>query len=322
MNNENKKMHFFQKIEQSYILKIVICVALSSIVIALFFISNSAIDNKKSRKYSITSDMRLINQIEDIGIINNRINIKGYAFLLDMDSEDTNISIFLRSVDEDKEIWTDVEQSSRADVASLFNNEYNYINSGFNAMIKESKLNEGECYEIIVKLDYLSIDNDDNSKTVSTNRYVINGELYSYNPINFEHPNIESDLLREAFTKGQLCFYQKDEGLYVYQYNNKLYWITDDNFNFNKDGLTSISCNIYTSQADKLPEYRMQYLFDTREFYFEEHEYIDENIAPYRVAIWDIPNDYPISSITAGEYDSINSKWVWNTSFHINYIFD
>lgn len=315
-----EKNDLIQKINQSFSLKIITCLILSFIVIVLFFIANAVFDKKESRKYTITSDFKLMNQIEDIYTEDNKINIYGYAFLLDMDSEGTKVSILLRSVNDGKEIWADVEQISRTDVASFFSKNYNHENSGFNAIIKESKLSSDECYEIIVKLEYLSIDDNNRiSKTVSTNRYIINKELFSYNPYELDHPDIESELLSEVFNNGQLSFYQKDKGMYVFQYNKQLYWIADESFNFDEDGMTSIPCNVYTSKVDKLPENRIQNGFETLGFIFEDHEYTDENIGPYRLAIWDIPDDYPISYIITGEYDS---GWVWSKIFHINYIFD
>src|SRR5699024_1926368 len=106
------------------------------------------------------------------------------------------------------------------------------------------------------------------NKTVLTNRYILNGEIYSYNPFEFDKPdmNIESDILREVFTNGRLCFYQKDMGMYVYQYNDRLYWVANDNFSFNKNGLTHIPYYVYTSQVSKLPGHNIQHGLDNLTF--------------------------------------------------------
>lgn len=327
MKNKNTRYFFIKKTEQNPKLQIIILVVLSLIVFSFYFIFNAFIPEKND--YRLTSELKLINQIEDINIKDNKIIIKGYAFLLDEDSDDIEISILLRSINDGKEIWTDVKQTFRTDVSSFFNSVYNCENSGFNATIKERKLNKNECYEIIVKLDFLSDKIDDGgisqdksfSKTVLTNRYIINGELYSYNPFVFEHPNIESDLLKEVFTYGQLCFYQKDEGMYVYQYKDQLYWVANEIFNFNENGLTQIPCNTYTSQVDKLPGDRIQNGFETLGFVFEKNKYTHEITTPYQVAIWDIPDNYPIIYITTGAFDTVNNEWVWNKTFHVNHIF-
>lgn len=330
MENKNKKVGLFKKIEQSYIIKIIICVVLCSIVLGLFFIFYKVIPVKYN--YTITNDLSVINQIEHVNLKDNKINISGYAFLLDMDSDNSKISVLLRSVDDGKEIWANIEQTSRLDVDSYFNGSYDYKNSGFNATVKEKKLNTDECYEIIVKLDYVTRTINAEGKNVVnraskaklTNRYIMNGELYSYNPYKFDQPdmNIESELLREVFTNGQLCFYQKEAGIYVYLYNDKLYWIANEFFSFEEDDLTYIQYQLYTSQTDKLPEDRIQYGFDNIGFNFEEHEFLDENTTPYRVAVRDIPNDYPIAYILTGVYDSVNGNFLWEKYFHINHAFE
>lgn len=324
MESKKNKNRIFTLILQNLKMQIITCVVLSLIVIVLFYIANVWICKMKGYRYSITNEIELINQIEDVDIEDNKISIKGYSFLLGMDSDDTEISILLRSIFNGKEIWADVSQSLRADVASFFNDDYNYEKSGFIADVKKSRLKVGDCYEIIVKLDYEINEANSNeksikSKTVSTNKYIMNEELYSYNPVEYNHPNIELDSFNEVFYNGQLSFYK--DGMYVYQFNNKLYWFTNDEFYLNEDGLTYIPCNVYTSHVDKLPENRKQSGFETLGFIFEEHEYTDQSIYPYHVAIWDIPNDYPISHIITGNYDHKSNTWIWSQTFKINYIF-
>lgn len=319
MKKNTYKVMFLNKLEESLAFKIIICLTLSFLVILFYLIFNSSINKKNSREYTITSDIKLVNQIEEVYLEGNNFNINGYAFLLDMDSDATKISILLKNVNDGKEVWANVEQISRSDVNSYYNSESNYENSGFYATIKNKKLNTDECYEIIVKLDYLTSTSKSVNKAILTNRYIMNGTLYSYNPYETDQPDmdIDSDLLREVFTNGKLCFNEKDLGVFVYQYNDKLFWITDKDFNFEADGMTYIIYHLYTSQIDKLPEKRIQHSFDNLDFYFEEYEYTDENTAPYRVAIRDIPDTYPITYINTGVYDTDNKQVRWRKQFHL-----
>lgn len=314
------KIGLLEKIKQNFISQIITCIALSLIVIFTFLV----IYNNMPIKYEIINDSNVINDIEEVNVINNKINIKGYAFYINSDSSYSKINILLRNVNGQDEIWTDVEQIHRTDVNEYFRGNYNHDFSGFMAYVKEKKLKSDECYEILVKLDFKN-DNSNfyTSKTVSTNRYIVNGKLYSYNPFEFIQPirDVESELLQDVFTKGKLCFYLDDIGIYVYQYDDKLYWIADEKFKFNEDGLTFIQYQIYTSQKDKLPEHRIQHGFDNLGFYFEEYEYKDENTYPYRVAIQDLPYEYPITSILTGVYNSSEKSWVWSKQFQIEHNF-
>jgi len=319
MDNIKNWNRIFKRINQSFKLQIVLCIILSIIVIGVYFIFDSIIHDK--RTHDISPYIKLINQIEGINIESNKIHISGYAFLLDSDSEYSDISILLRSVDDKKEYWMDVNQTSRTDIDLYYNSEYNYRNSGFNAEISKKKLNTEKCYEIIISLNnYYS----NERKTVSTNRYILNNELYLYNPYLFEQPNIniESNLLIEVFNKGSLCFYNKEAGMYVYQYNGQLFWIANELFEFNENKLTYIPYHPYTSHIDELPEERKKYGNFNLSFYFEEYEYVDENIAPYRMAIRDIPSDYPVTYVLTGAYDSVIDNFIWKEYFHLNHNFN
>lgn len=326
----NKIINFYKLIKNNIMLQIITCVILSIIVLTFSIILYNVIPIKYN--ISVSDYIKLINQIEDIKIENNEIKIKGFAFMLDTDSDDTKINILLRNTRNGKEIWADVKQIYREDVNAYFNCEYNYGNSGFYAAVKEKKIKSEECYEIIVILDYVitGVDNNGKSietklrKAVSSNRYIINGEMYCYNPYEFNplDMNIKSDLLNDVINYGILCFYNKDIGIYVYQYDDKLYWLTDEIFEFKNDGKTYIQYQLETSRTDKLPDHRIQYGFDNIGFYFEEYEYVDENIKPYRVAIRDIPDNYPITYILTGMYDSVNNDWVWKKHFQIYHNFN
>ena len=266
----------------------------------------------------------MINSIEDINIANGNIILDGYAFLLGMDSTNTSVSLLLLGVNSGNEVWPDIEQINRPDVNTYFLCEYNYKYSGFRASLEDTELKDDECYEIIINIDY-SVDGLYKvRKTVSSNRFILNGKLYVYNPSQFDKPDLElqSELLRKVFSDGQLCFYQKEDGMYVYQYEEKLYWIANGDFEFDKNGQTIIPYYLYTSQIDKLPVERVQYKFDNLDFHFEQYEYKDEVTAPYRVAIRDIPDDYAITNITTGHYDFETKTWFWKGSFHLDDLFN
>jgi hypothetical protein len=321
-NEENKNV--FQKINKSKKMQIIVCVILSAIVIIGFLILNRIIDRNQFYEYSLTEDIDIIKLIEDISISKDSITIDGYAFMLETDSSMASISLFLLDIINGEEIWLDVEQIARADVNLCFLSEYNYEQSGFHASIKDKKLKENVCYEVIINLDYTDNSSNKIRKTVSSNQFILNGQLYDYNPIEFDKPDLDinSKLLYKIFTEGKLCIYQKEAGMYVFQYDGKLYWIATDDFKFNKNSQTYITYHLYTSQISKLPVERTQYKFDNLDFYFEQYEYKDEVTTPYRVAIREIPDEYAITYITTGNYDFETKTQFWEESFHLDNLFN
>ena len=325
MEKEIKRPAILSKIKENFIYQLLLCVVLCFLIIIGYFIISKVIDNRKYREYSIVEDINLVNSIEDIQVDDNKVTLSGYAFMVNKSSEDSLISMFLYNKNNEQEIWLDMEQIDRPDVNKYYENEYNYVNSGFLASTKVDKLKQNDVYEAFINIDYKDTGDTSGTKsirrTVSTNIFILNNELYTYNPNEFDAPNmnVESNLLKEVFAKGDVYFYQKDIGMYVYEYQGKLYWIATNDFNF-KGSSTHMIYHLFTTQIDKLPEHRIQYEFDNLDYYFEKLEYMDEVTSPYRVAIYDIPKGYPITYIRVGQYDAEHSKWIWSKNIHLNNI--
>ena len=225
MEKAHKDCNIFKEIKENISLQVIVCIALSSIIIIGFLLLYKYLDFKESREYTIVEDINLINSIENMNINNSNFELNGYAFMLKQNSTFSSISLLLREVNNGDEVWLDVKQIKRPDINTYFDCEYNYENTGFQALAGEDELKDDECYEILINIDYRDSNGNKIRKTVSSNTYVFNSEIYNYNPCNFDQPelNIESELLRNVFSKGSLCFYQKDTGLYLYQYEGKLY---------------------------------------------------------------------------------------------------
>lgn len=309
---------FKKRIDNSFLLQVITCFLLCIIIIIFFLIFNKRISIKKSREYTIINDIKLMNSIDKLEIEDDILKLEGYAFLLEQDSNNNSILMFLKNLKDNNDIWMDVETTIRPDIQDKFYSEYNYETSGFIATTKYKNLEMDDGYEIFVKIDI----NDNNGKkyrkTVSTNRYIYKDKLYQYNPYEFDFPiNAKSELLNNIFKEGNLQFYRKDAGVYVYEYKDKLYWIASKNFKFNENGQTQIPFHIYTTQINMLPEDRVQYKYDNYDFFFEEFEIKNENTEPYRVAVHDLPKNYPITYIHTGTYDNKNNNWIWDEYFQL-----
>lgn len=311
------------KIRENFLLQLLTCILLSSIVLISYVVLSKVIGERQFHKYTIIDEIKLVNSIEQTKVENNDLIIKGYAFLLQKNSSGNAISVFLRSINTGKEIWLDMNQMTRQDINSYYQCEYDYSNSGFEASTELANLVKDDIYEVIINVDYTDRTAiKDSRTTVSAKKFIMNEKLYSYNPDEFVQPSldIESNLLKEVFTSGKLCFYKEDIGMYVYEYNGNLYWIANNDVVFNQEGKTYIIYHLYTTQVDRLPEEQIKYNYFNSDFVFEQYEYRDEATSPYRVAIREIPKGFSISYITTGVYDVGNQKSVWTKNFHLDAI--
>ena len=105
--------------------------------------------------------------------------------------------------------------------------------------------------------------------------------------------------------------YQRDADMYVYQYGTKMYWVAGKDFYLKESGKTTVQFQLNTTRSDLLPIERQEngHDWDNISFYFEMNELKDEATELYRVAVCDIPTEYPITRFWTGYY--ADSEWIW-----------
>ena len=163
-------------------------------------------------------------QVDSSSCVNGEIELTGFAFRYEHEIQQP--VIILRSTETGKQIKLETEQTQRPDVNNYFLCEHDYTESGFEAI---GKIDTGE-YEILIRWPW--------SVVLSTGVYVgADGIHYSPNT-SFVAPEVESAPgLKEIVGEGTLRVYRPDYHCWVYQKDWSLYWIVDQDFNFEKDKL-------------------------------------------------------------------------------------
>lgn len=259
-------------------------------------------------------DFSWVYQVDSVKAEGKEFVLQGFAFELNRDSEEGTFEIVLRDIESGEKYFPKMEYTERNDVNDYFLCEYDYQNSGFEAIIKESKLDLLEKnYEVLLKVRGVQ-------RAYQTGTYISKGELMYANPLEFEPLDVAGTDLEEIVEQGVLRVYRADCGMYVYQYKGELYWIADSSYEF-VDGDTNVQYQLDTTQINRLPSNRLEnnWKWDNISFEFSKTELLEWNTGKYRVAKERIPTEYSIEKIWTGNYAD---KWIWQHDFRPYYEFE
>jgi len=274
-------------------------------------------------EYQVEEDVYVVKFIEVAENVDNSFVVSGWCFYKDFDSKDYQVQVFLRNLlDEEDIVWLETEMVERSDIDEYYGGIVDYSKTGFRAICK-NRLLTAKDYEIFIKFSYAENRGKESdvekrrTKTVTTRRYISNGLLTAFKSEEGKPKKVASEELNNLFNNGQMLIYRKDVGMYVYQYKGKLYWVADENFQFEDDQSTYIQYHLTTTRPDKLPLSRIEknWYFDNLGFNFEDNE-IKGDFSPYRVTVADIPTSYPVMGVKTGYYS--DSNWVWQEDFNLD----
>ena len=246
-------------------------------------------------------------QVDSFESTGKEVTLDGFALLYEHPGQ--KYDLILRDTETGKRIKLLSTQTQRPDVNNYFLCEHDYTGSGFRA----SGRAENAEYEILIRWPW--------SVALSTGVYVSADDIHYSPNTSFVAPDVNNAPdLKDIVEEGTLRVYRPDYHCWVYQVENSLYWIVDQEFNFEDDGSTYIQYQLYTTQKDKLPQRRIDngWFWDNIGGYFEKYE-IDGDFGDYRVMKREIPTAYSVTSIVTGYYK--NGEWIWKNYFRPNYSF-
>lgn len=318
-----KVKRLFRNLSEKRSYQIVFFVVSMCVVLGMYVGVHAKIAIQKAHEYTIGQDRRgLIKYIEDVEIEGDVIKISGWCLKKGINSGDQKIQVFLRNLeDENDVVWMEVERIDRDDVNDYYDCSYDYSQTGFEARanIREVDFQEKD-YEIFLKVSYVDKERENKKavSTVSSRRYIVDGALTTIaSEVDKEPVKTASTELNTIFDNGQLLLYREDFDIYVYQYDGKIYWVAGEKFFFEEDATTYIQYQLDTSRIDKLPKSRLEneWYWDNMGFAFEEYEITEKGFTPYRVAVREIPTEYPVLCFWTGYHVD---TWIWEEYLNLD----
>ena len=112
---------------------------------------------------------------------------------------------------------------------------------------------------------------------------------------------------------GILKVYEPLYDVYIYQFDNKLYWLIGTPL----DKQVTVLCYVYTNEPDKLPEKMKKHKLEILNFRAGDNNEITGTIrcGKYRLFERAIPKDYNITAVRTGFY--ANKKVAWERYFRV-----
>lgn len=291
---------------------IAVCVGLLALIWGGYFLIK---EYKIGRILEVKADdFSWVYQVDAVEIEEGTLLLKGFAFQLGVDAEKNNCEIVLQELETGKRYFLKMSYLERQDVNAYFLCEYEYLQSGFVAEIKEKRLDLVEkSYEVLLRVT-------GERTTYQTGTYLSKGKLVYTNPTEFEPLEVAGTALEEVVENGILRVYRPDYGMYVYQYGGDLYWIAEPEYGF-ADGDTYVQYQLETTQKENLPKVRLenQWDWDNIGFWFMTNEMTGQDFGNYRVAKKALPVEYAITKIWTGNYID---GWIWRQNFRPWYVFE
>lgn len=248
----------------------------------------------------VPDDFSYMFQIDSVEKQGRKLVLKGWNFSLNQNSNANEYDIILYDSEKDKGYYADIQYGIRDDVNNYFLCDYDYSHSGFIAVFNARKFAQNKRYEILIR-------QREEREAFATGVYFYENQVTKEGIKNFAALEVENTDLEEVVELGSLKVYRPSEGVYIYQYLGKLYYI------FAKEpqsGYTDlfIPLHIYTTQDERLCEEQQNSGFDNQDFYFRTYEISTD--CSYRVAVKELPTEYAITYFETGEY-IIGTGWKW-----------
>ena len=139
----------------------------------------------------------------------------------------------------------------------------------------------------------------------------------------FTPPDVAGTALEKIVRGGYLRVYRPEYSCYVYQYENDLYWIADEDFAFEPDGTTYIQYRLWTVLADNKLQNRPDnaWYWENMGGYFEDYEITgDMDCGKYRVSRRELPAQNPVATVMTGY--CLDDEWIWKNYFRPHYTFE
>lgn len=316
---EKRKNGIFQKLQRNVRLQFGFCILSVLFLVAVYTVTHTALNEHKQlimiKKFPQSIDYTLYANFESSPVKGGKTHISGW--ILKKDAEIIECKLVLKS-DDEIEI---IELQKAGEKEARKYSEYLKIDSltlGYDFDIK-TKIKENICYEIWIYVTYERKDgvadiDEKVSEKVCMNQFLLNGDIFTYNPLTYICPQLNDSEMEKIVTDGIICGYNDEYGVWIFLYEQELFWIIDTKKYKPIDDIY-MYLHFNTPYIEELPLERQQYGFDNYDFLFSEQEIDVAGTGRYRIAKMEVNANYEITYMSTGHYDIQKNENYWGITY-------
>lgn len=297
------------------ILQAIVCVGLLCVIWGGYYFANRRLRDvneiNRIRKSSVSFSYNMLGEVEDITYKNGKAVLSGWA--MQLNAEIARVYLILQPVD-----GGDAEVIPAECVTQDIMSKYYMVDEKsdevrFTANLNEKKIQKDMCYEVLLWVEYEEAVADRKvmlNRKITTGEFLYEGAICRCNPKTFSEPEITDEEMVKVMKQGSLRAYDLEKQIWIYQYENKLYYIIKQLEKSLTEADICIPVMPSTLKKEVLPEHRQQYGFDHWGSFSEDESYAREGILPYQVVTVGIKEEYPVTYISTGLYDNVTQEWI------------
>lgn len=316
-----KKKRIFQKLHENVRLQFCFCIFSVLLLVMLYLplltLVKTGRTTDKILKRAVTEDNNVLSDITEVQESGKKLILSGWVIRLNTEKQEVNVVLSPVAAETEQDIVLRTKQKDNPAVLNYLNylKQEQTAGSGFLAEVKTEKIAEDVCYEVLL---YVKAEQKTQyTAKVSSKKYLYNGEIFPYNPLEFSAPEFADEQMKTVVEEGYLLGYTMEHGAWIYQHEDSLYWILDKNVGRNAEEDLYMFFHLNTSTPELLPEERKQYGVENQDFMFFTKELFLEN-SEYRVAKQKLDYDYSITWMRTGIYDISSGITEYGIRFQIS----
>lgn len=314
-----KKKSLWEQLQESKWKQVLFFMVSMGVLAGIFLPVNSYLRVVREKdiveNLNVSTDFDIWFGLDEVKVREEGLNFSGWH--LRKNSKISRVRLILNAIDgSDAKIYF-AENVRRKEAEEYFEADWEVGSSGFSVEVPAEEIELDKTYEVQLVLYYDKefvmedeVEIEEAYNKINTGWYLYNGELYRYDPVVFYEPRVKDEELQKVIEEGILRAYDLEYQLWIYQYENKIYYIAKPELSSLEEAQIGFPVMLWTNKPELLPEHRIQHGFDHLGFYYEDESYQRDGILPYYVRVVSLSDKYPTTYLITGLYNSVEEKWL------------